>query len=84
MPAGTRSLSLCVDSRFHAWPTSPPAQQHGGIKRRRYEEKGSYEVEGVVNITFPVLDDRGYAIAALTLSPFHSSKESATPRPQPR
>jgi DNA-binding IclR family transcriptional regulator len=36
------------------------------IKRRGYEEKESYEVEGVINITFPVLDDRGYAIAALT------------------
>jgi DNA-binding IclR family transcriptional regulator len=24
-------------------------------------------VEGVINITFPVLDDRGYAIAALTV-----------------
>jgi DNA-binding IclR family transcriptional regulator len=37
------------------------------IKQRGYEEKESYEVEGVINISFPVLDDRGYAIAALSV-----------------
>jgi DNA-binding IclR family transcriptional regulator len=37
------------------------------IKQRGYEERESYEVQGVVNITYPILDDRGYAIAALTV-----------------
>ena len=37
------------------------------IKRRGYEERASYEVEGVINISFPILDDRGYAIAALSV-----------------
>src|SRR5262249_48887718 len=37
------------------------------IKRRGHEERASYEVEGVVNISFPVRDDRGYAIAALSV-----------------
>lgn len=37
------------------------------IKRRGYEERASYEVEGVVNISFPILDDHGYAIAALSV-----------------
>jgi len=37
------------------------------IKQRGYEERESYEVKGVINITYPVLDDRGHAIAALTV-----------------
>lgn len=37
------------------------------IKRRGYEERASYEVEGVINISFPILDDHGYAIAALSV-----------------
>jgi DNA-binding IclR family transcriptional regulator len=37
------------------------------LKRRGYEQRKSYEVEGVVNISFPVLDDRGYAVAALSV-----------------
>jgi DNA-binding IclR family transcriptional regulator len=37
------------------------------IKQRGFDERKSYEVEGVINISFPVLDDRGYGIAALSV-----------------
>jgi DNA-binding IclR family transcriptional regulator len=37
------------------------------IKERGYEEKKSYEVQGVINVTYPVLDEHGYAVAALTV-----------------
>ncbi len=37
------------------------------IKERGYEEKESYEVDGVINVTYPVLDEHGYAVAALTV-----------------
>jgi DNA-binding IclR family transcriptional regulator len=37
------------------------------IKRRGYEERASYEVEGVINFSFPILDARGYALAALSV-----------------
>jgi len=37
------------------------------IKRRGHEERASYEVENVINISFPILDDRGYAIAGLSV-----------------
>ena len=37
------------------------------IKERGYEEKESYEVKGVINVTYPVLDEHGYAVAALTV-----------------
>jgi DNA-binding IclR family transcriptional regulator len=37
------------------------------IKQRGFDERKSYEVEGVTNISFPVLDDRGCAIAALSV-----------------
>jgi len=48
-----------------------PARDFGShlteIKRRGHEERASYEVKGVINISFPILDDRGYAIAALSV-----------------
>jgi DNA-binding IclR family transcriptional regulator len=37
------------------------------IKERGYEERESYEIEGVINFTYPVLDEHGYAVAALTV-----------------
>jgi DNA-binding IclR family transcriptional regulator len=37
------------------------------IKERGYEEKESYQVKGVINVTYPVLDENGYAVAALTV-----------------
>src|SRR5256885_7402640 len=37
------------------------------IKDRGYEEKESYEVEGIINVSYPVLDEHGYAVAALTV-----------------
>ena len=37
------------------------------IKQRGFDERKSYEVEGVINISFPVLDDRGYGVAALSV-----------------
>jgi DNA-binding IclR family transcriptional regulator len=37
------------------------------IRRRGYEELASYQVHGVVNISFPVLNQHGEAIAAVTV-----------------
>jgi len=54
------------------------------IKQYGFDERKSYEVEGVVNISVPVLDDRSYAVAALSV-PFlqridHSTTRSAVKR----
>lgn len=49
------------------------------IKQRGYEERESYEVQGVINITYPVLDDRGYAIAALTVPFLQRIGDSVNP-----
>jgi DNA-binding IclR family transcriptional regulator len=37
------------------------------IRETGYEKRASYLVKGVMNISFPVLDDRGSAIGALTV-----------------
>jgi DNA-binding IclR family transcriptional regulator len=37
------------------------------IKRKGYEERDSYEIRGVVNVSYPVLDEQGTAVAALTV-----------------
>jgi len=49
------------------------------IRSRGYEERASYEVDGVINISFPVLDDRGSAIAALTVPFLQRIGGEATP-----
>jgi DNA-binding IclR family transcriptional regulator len=37
------------------------------IRRRGFEERESYQVGGVMNISFPILDDQGFAIAAISI-----------------
>ena len=37
------------------------------IRSQGYEERSSYEVDGVTNISFPVIDHQGNALAALTV-----------------
>jgi DNA-binding IclR family transcriptional regulator len=37
------------------------------IRKAGYEKRASYLVKGVMNISFPVLDDRGSAVGALTV-----------------
>jgi DNA-binding IclR family transcriptional regulator len=48
------------------------------IKQRGFDERKSYEVEGVINISFPILDDRGYAVAALSVPFLQRVGESTT------
>jgi len=49
------------------------------IKQQGYEERESYEVDGVINITFPVLDDRRHAIAAITVPYLQRIGDETTP-----
>lgn len=37
------------------------------IRRRGYEELASYQVHGIINISYPVLNQHGEAIAAMTI-----------------
>ena len=54
-------MLLCLEERGYI------SQSRDGERYRGYEERASYEVDGVINIPVPVLDDRGRAIAALTV-----------------
>lgn len=48
------------------------------IQVRGYEERASYEIRGVTNISYPVLDERGVALAALTVPYLARIDESTT------
>ena len=37
------------------------------IRRAGYEKRASYLVKGILNISFPIFDDRGIAVGALTI-----------------
>lgn len=59
----------------------PPADLDVHLKRIRkagYEKRGSYLVKGVVNLSFPILDDRGSPLGALTV-PYISYNEKSPP-----
>ena len=61
--------------------TRPPgdlSQHLAKIKQRGFDERKSYEVEGVINISFPVLDDRGYGVAALSVPFLQRIEDSIT------
>lgn len=46
------------------------------IRRRGFEERESYQVNGVINISYPVFDDQGYAVAALSVPFLKRVKDS--------
>jgi DNA-binding IclR family transcriptional regulator len=47
----------------------PPNLSHHleGIRRRGYEKRASYQVRGIINISCPIRDAQGRAVAALTV-----------------
>src|SRR5260370_19794185 len=49
------------------------------IKRQGYEERESYQVDGIVNVSCPVFDDRGNAIAAMTVPFIQRIGDQTTP-----
>src|ERR1700677_867701 len=50
------------------------------IRRRGYEELASYEVRGVVNISYPVLNHHGEAVAAMAVPFLARIADSVGPR----
>ncbi len=55
------------------------ASHLAAIKLRGYEEKESYQVEGVINVSCPILDEYGYAVAALTVPYIRRIGDNTTP-----
>ncbi|WP_446742177.1 IclR family transcriptional regulator [Silvibacterium acidisoli] len=50
------------------------------IKAQGFEERASYEIRGVINITYPVLDENGYAAAAFTVPYLARMEDTTTPK----
>jgi len=74
----TRAIEIWSD-RSRERPPRDLTAHLAKIQSRGYEERASYEVDGVINISFPVLDDRGCAIAALTVPFLQRIGDQATP-----
>jgi DNA-binding IclR family transcriptional regulator len=51
------------------------------IRKAGYEKRASYLVKGIVNISFPIFDDRSSAVGALTI-PFIQHSEINTQAPE--
>lgn len=77
-----RSLEEWTRRTNRAVPTGLEAHLQR-IRRNGYEEQPSYQVQGVVNFAFPILNQRGEAIAALSL-PFLPRISDAVGRAQVR
>src|SRR5277367_5787123 len=74
----SRAIQLWC-KQHNAHPPRDLAAHLAKIKQRGYEVKSSYEVKGIINVSFPVLDDRGYAIAALTVPFLQRIGDPTTP-----
>lgn len=48
------------------------------IRHQGFEERESYQVNGVINISFPIFDDQGFAIAALSVPFLKRIKDKTT------
>ena len=63
-----RARSLAAWKRRTERPLPADLAEHlARIRKRGYEEMASYQVEGVVNISFPILNQHEEAIAALSV-----------------
>src|SRR5271154_2144937 len=63
-----RARSLAAWKRRTERPLPADLAEHlARIRKRGYEEMASYQVEGVVNISFPILNQHQEAIAALSV-----------------
>jgi DNA-binding IclR family transcriptional regulator len=50
------------------------------IRQQGFEERASYQVNGVINISFPIFDDQGFAIAALSVPFLKRIKDQTSAR----
>ena len=64
--ASSRAIKLWCKHNGASAPRDLP-RQLSRIRQRGFDQRQSYEVEGVINISFPILDDRGYAVAAISV-----------------
>lgn len=74
----SRAIKLWC-KQHNAHPPRDLAAHLARIKQRGYEVKSSYEVKGIINVSFPVLDERGYAISALTVPFLQRIGDPTTP-----
>ena len=66
MEASSRAINLWHKHNGSSLPHDLP-RQLSRIRQRGFDQRQSYEVEGVINISFPILDDRGCAVAAISV-----------------
>lgn len=67
-PADAQQRTLQEWQKETRKPVPPDLHAHlEKIRKRGYEKRASYQVRGVVNISFPILDSNGGAVAALTV-----------------
>lgn len=50
------------------------------IRKTGFEERKSYQVNGVTNFSFPILDEQGYAVAALSVPFIERINDTITPK----
>ena len=48
------------------------------IQRQGFESRPSYKVRGVINVSYPIFDERGSALCALTVPYIHHNEANAT------
>jgi DNA-binding IclR family transcriptional regulator len=76
-----RSRALDAWRRRSGKPIPAKLARHlDEIRRRGYEELASYQVQGVINLSYPILNQHGEAIAAMAVPFIAHIGESVGPR----
>jgi DNA-binding IclR family transcriptional regulator len=79
LPQEARERAIETWRHHTGKPTPRDLNEHlAKIQSRGFEERDSYEIRGVINITYPVLDERGNAVAGLTVPYLARIEESTT------
>ena len=66
--AGARQRALAAWERRSRRRVPPGLEKHlAAIRARGHEEMRSYQVQGVLNISYPIVDQHGEAIAAMSV-----------------
>lgn len=76
---GHRERTLAEWKRQTGRELPPDLSRHlARIQRQGYEEGPSYKVRGIVNISYPIFDERGSALCALTIPYIQHYETAAT------
>lgn len=81
LPAEARSHAIEIWQHQAGTRVSADMEEHlTRIRAQGYEQRESYEIRGIINISYPILDENGHAVAAFTVPYIERMENTVTPQ----